>query len=97
MSYENRSGPSGGSPVNSYFDAYGKASNLSEQERANRERLKLQKERDRKNQIATMQANQYKVDIAQIQTLQVLDKIEKPDGLDNEVTAILRDLSLIHI
>lgn len=91
MSYENPSGPSGGSPVNSYFDAYGKASNLSEQERANRERLKLQKERDRKNQIATMQANQYKVDIAQIQTLQVLDKIEKPDGLDNEVTAILRD------
>ena len=91
MSYENPAGPSGGSPVNSYFDAYNKEANLSEQERANRERVRLQKERDRKNQIATMQANQYKIDMAQIQTLQALDKIEKPDGLDNEVTAILRD------
>lgn len=91
MSYENPAGPSGGSPVNSYFDSYDKASNLSEQERANRERVRLQKERDRQNQIANMQKMQYDIDMAQVKTLQVLDKIEKPDGLDNEVTAILRD------
>jgi hypothetical protein len=91
MSYENPAGPSGGSPGSSYFDAYDKASGLSEQERANRERVKLQKERDRQNQIANMQKMQYDIDMAQVKTLQVLDKIEKPDGLDNEVTAILRD------
>lgn len=91
MSYENPAGPSGGSPGSSYFDAYDKASGLSEQERANRERVRLQKERDRQNQIANMQKMQYDVDMAQVKTLQVLDKIEKPDGLDNEVTAILRD------
>ena len=91
MSYESPAGPSGGSPVNSYFDAYNKEANLSEQERANRENVRLQKERARQNQIANMQKNQYEVDMAQIQTLQVLDKIEKPDGLDNEVTTILRD------
>lgn len=91
MSYDKPAQPTGGSPVNSYFDAYNKGAALSEQERANRERERAQKERERKNQIATMQANQYKIDMAQIQTLQELDKIEKPDGLDNEVTAILRD------
>ena len=91
MSYDNPAQPTGGSPVNSYFDAYNKGAALSEQERANRERVKAQKERDRQNQIANMQKNQYEVDMAQIKTLQVLDKIEKPDGLDNEVTAILRD------
>lgn len=91
MSYENPAGPSGGSPVNSYFDSYNKEATLSEQERANRERVRLQKERDRKNQIANMQKMQYDIDMAQIKTLQALDKIEKPDGLDNEVTAILRD------
>lgn len=91
MSYENPAGPSGGSPVNSYFDSYNKATSLSEQERANKEKVRLQKERDRQNQIANMQKMQYDIDMAQVKTLQVLDKIEKPDGLDNEVTAILRD------
>ena len=91
MSYENPAGPSGGSPVNSYFDSYNKATGLLEQERANREKVRLQKERDRQNQIANMQKMQYDIDMAQVKTLQVLDKIEKPDGLDNEVTAILRD------
>lgn len=91
MSYENPAGPSGGSPVNSYFDSYNKATGLLEQERANREKVRLQKERDRQNQIANMQKMQYDIDMAQVKTLQVLDKIEKPDGLDNEVTAILRN------
>tara|TARA_R100001480_G_scaffold21258_1_gene31224 strand:- start:10465 stop:12333 length:1869 start_codon:yes stop_codon:yes gene_type:complete len=92
MSYENPLQPTGGSPVDAYFDAYDKSAAQAEKERANREAVRLQKEKERRDQISQMQKMQYNIDIMEIQALGKLDAIKpNADGLDLEISNILRD------